>query len=147
LSHWKITVHVDSRAANLHAISQNRSLPFPSHHDLSSLSQFSPRHSTHTTNMTLSNLCFGDIDTFSDDEGSSGSETAMGDGGVEIVPQDADVLLGRGTKHQFHPGNMRYSGKAHVILSVALQWQCSILCLTRDHCCLTSNQSSFGSEP
>jgi hypothetical protein len=61
--------------------------------------------------MTLSNLCVGDVDTVSDDDGSSGSETPMCDGGVDIVPQDADVLLGRGTKHQLHPGNIRYNGK------------------------------------
>jgi hypothetical protein len=71
--------------------------------------------------MTLSNLCYGDADAFSDDDGFSGNETAItmcGDD-VEIVPQDADVLLGRGTKHQLHPGNLRYNGK--VILSEAVR--------------------------
>jgi hypothetical protein len=29
---------------------------------------------------------------------------------MEIVPNDADVLLGRGIIHQQHPGNMRYNG-------------------------------------
>jgi hypothetical protein len=27
-----------------------------------------------------------------------------------IVPRPEDVLLGRGTKHQRHPGNIRYTG-------------------------------------
>jgi hypothetical protein len=30
---------------------------------------------------------------------------------MEIVPNDADVLLGRGTVHQQHPGNVVYNGK------------------------------------
>jgi hypothetical protein len=29
---------------------------------------------------------------------------------MEIVPNDADVLLGRGIVHQLHPGNMQYNG-------------------------------------
>jgi hypothetical protein len=86
--------------------------------------------------MTMSNLGFGDVDTFSDDDGSSGSETAMCNGGVEIVPQDADVLLGRGTKHQLHPGNMRYNGKAsRVVLSVALRRNV-VCCVSHDHVAL-----------
>jgi hypothetical protein len=30
---------------------------------------------------------------------------------IEIVPNDVDVLLGRGAKHQCHPGNMIYNGR------------------------------------
>jgi DUF2075 family protein len=30
---------------------------------------------------------------------------------MEIVLNDADVLLGRGTKHQLHPGNIVYNGR------------------------------------
>jgi hypothetical protein len=63
--------------------------------------------------MTLLNRCFADgayQDTVSHDDRSSGSETAMF--GVEIVPKDMDVLLGRGATFQLHPGNMRYNCKA-----------------------------------
>jgi hypothetical protein len=42
----------------------------------------------------------------SDDDGSSVNGTTT----EKIVPCDADVLLGRGTKHHLHPGNKRYNG-------------------------------------
>jgi hypothetical protein len=84
---------------------------FHSHPNLWHLSIFP--FAQQAADMTLlSNLGIVEIDTVSDDDGSSGSDTAMYGGEVEIVPQDADVLLGRGTKHQHHPGNMRYNGKA-----------------------------------
>jgi hypothetical protein len=84
---------------------------FHSHPNLWHLSIFP--YAQQAADMTLlSNLGIVEIDTVSDDDGSSGSDTAMYGGEVEIVPEDADVLLGRGTKHQHHPGNMRYNGKA-----------------------------------
>jgi hypothetical protein len=52
----------------------------------------------------------------SDDDGSSVSGTAT----EEIVPCDADVLLGRGTKHHLHPGNMRYNGTRRRITNVMM---------------------------
>jgi hypothetical protein len=85
--------------------------------------------------MTLSNLCIGEIDIVSDDDGSSGSDTAMYGDDVEIVPQDADVLLGRGTKHQLHPGNLRYNGKVILKCDAAKR---GILCLTHNHRCLAA---------
>jgi hypothetical protein len=45
----------------------------------------------------------------------SDSDSFDSDGGAaenvsRIVPKDDDVLLGRGTKHNRHPGNLRYNG-------------------------------------
>jgi hypothetical protein len=63
--------------------------------------------------MTLLYRCFVDgayQESISDDDRSSGSEIAMF--GVEIVPEDRDVLLGRGATYQLHPGNMCYNCKA-----------------------------------
>jgi hypothetical protein len=50
----------------------------------------------------------------SDEGGSSISVKTMV--AKEIVPNNDDVLLGRGTKHHLHPGNQRYNGKAANIL-------------------------------
>jgi hypothetical protein len=48
----------------------------------------------------------------------SRSHVALGTGlchgdklAMEIAPNVSDVLLGRGTKHQLHPGNILYNGR------------------------------------
>jgi hypothetical protein len=63
----------------------------------------------------------------SDDDGSSVSATAT----EEIVPCDADVLLGRGTKHHLHPGNMRYNGTRELRGDVRVNTDNEVLSLTR----------------
>jgi hypothetical protein len=65
----------------------------------------------------------------SDSFDSDGAAAAVENVKRIAVPKDDDVLLGRGTKHNRNPGNIRYNGTSFAHVSSAVCTCKSFMCI------------------